>query len=312
MSYITIKLILHNYTTLINRDNLISLFPQSLLAVTLEQDPSTDIIELSVPVVTPEILDIIKYVTDNKKSPVGINYNEALITAGDYLNMDYIQALSDPQYKIFREGLSLDLISIDKSSYESAMTCVINHDAYYIGRYISHTISPELTIDIDPVLFIKAIKTRRIWSVDLFLRRGLDPSYNNNHYLCQAIEIGNIDIVKKLLQNDRVNPQCCGKYSNALDKLMVSINKRIKLQLDVVWSGRGLQSIPNIIRRLYYDIFDLLLRDSRLNPSADNNRILHKMTISKLRSDLHERIYRPFINRLLEDERVNILYLQNL
>lgn len=54
MSSIPITLVSHDYTVDLNKDNLIALFPQSLLAVTLELNPSADVIPITNPIVTPD------------------------------------------------------------------------------------------------------------------------------------------------------------------------------------------------------------------------------------------------------------------
>lgn len=57
------------------------------------------------PVVTPAVLDVIKSVTDTLKSLIitNLEIQLELIQAGDYLNMDYLQALGDPNFQAMRE-----------------------------------------------------------------------------------------------------------------------------------------------------------------------------------------------------------------
>ena len=86
---------------------LLELFLDSLFAIVLGQDPSTENIEIEVPIVTPDILDVIKYMVDTGKTPI-VEPKENWRQAGRYLLMDVITAMSDPEYPVVGQKTRLN------------------------------------------------------------------------------------------------------------------------------------------------------------------------------------------------------------
>jgi hypothetical protein len=86
------------------------------------------------------------------------------------------------------------------------------------------------------IKFKQAIHNNVLWLVEDCLKEGLDPSIENNYAIKYAAQYGYFDIVKTLLDDERVNPRA-------------SDNMPIKLAF----------------RNKHFNIVGLLLKDKRTN-----------------------------------------------
>lgn len=196
----------YNYSVMVNRASLLSTFPGSLFDVTLELDPTAQIIDIPNPVVTSDVLDIIKVLTETS-NPIDINMNKELKRAEDYLNINFllVSALRDSQYpkmisRYPRFELTNTKILMNPNVYNYLMTFAIDNDAHYIGKYLTNLVPLN---KYDFPLLIYAIEHKASDFVDLLLRKGVDPSADNNKAILYA---GDINTVNRLLQDPRVNP----------------------------------------------------------------------------------------------------------
>lgn len=215
-SLIQVRLVSFDYTVNFDTSKLISLFPNSLFTKTLEQDSTATVIEISVPVVTPRVMDIIKNVIDTGKSPAITDpvIRQELVKAGDYLNMNYLQVISDPlfpdmleQYPQF-DPINPKVMSNPKA-YSILLRYLMSLDRDMEDKYISRYLIQHALFDVgaeDQQLLEKAITSRRLDIMELLLKRGADPSVNHNKFLIDAVEFGKFEVVNRLLQDPRVDP----------------------------------------------------------------------------------------------------------
>lgn len=100
---VTIR-ISNGYEIKLDKDKLLSLFPTSLLATTLDMDPDVEVIELSMKFITPEVLDLVRELVETRCTPAHVNDSTQLIEAGKYLLMDILIVMGNPKYKEYTEA----------------------------------------------------------------------------------------------------------------------------------------------------------------------------------------------------------------
>jgi ankyrin repeat protein len=94
----------------------------------------------------------------------------------------------------------------------------------------------------DNELFKNAISEQNIEKVKIFLKdENIDPSENENHSIRIAIMVGSTEIVKLLLEGERI------QFKNRINILYIAATQG------------------------HIDIVKLLLNDPRINPAMDNN-----------------------------------------
>lgn len=182
MSQFTIALPKYNKGYIFSRDKFLKYFPNSLISNILEQSSDTDI-ELTQPFITPDIIDILWYISEKDYIPkISLNIRSELIKAGDYLNMDLLIVIADPKW---------DELSLDK--------VITNLNEENMKDILYSAVSVNYLSLVDDILDAWVSKMSVL--VNYLINQGCDPSYNNNVALMVASANGLLDIVNRLLQD---------------------------------------------------------------------------------------------------------------
>lgn len=124
----------------------------------------------------------------------------------------------------------------------------------------------EKDIEPDSIIIVASI-IGDVAVVDELIKRGYDPSVNNNLAIIDASKNGHLPVVNRLLQDQRVDPSARNNYAIRYASL------------------KG-----------YLPIVDRLLQDERVNPSDANNRAIINAIV---------RGHLSVVDRLLQDKRVD-------
>ena len=239
---ITIRLVPYNYSLDLPRDELLHTFPESLLSKALEQDPSATQIDIPNRDVTPASLNALSSILTTHKIPI-VKPDPSYIRASNYLNIDILTALADPELNKFLRSYSdinlLDIpplppsphslermrVSIDEPTYFSILRFGTKSKATYIMWYVFRYIKPET----DNLSFMLACVFGGYGTVKYLLDR-VDPGavvldeadyqqylhpddyirnivreVRRNQALYLATALGHSDIVEVLLSDKRVS-----------------------------------------------------------------------------------------------------------
>lgn len=283
------------------RDNIVTLFPTSLLASALQLDPEAEVIDIPNADVTPKALIALEYILtyqDLPNVPVDPEYN----TAGNYLNIDALSLLSDPTLPLFRQEYpDINLIDFNPESYRTVVEFAIWNNSPMLSRYIFGHVPPEQTKAIDEYMVRGAAESDNLAVLDQLLRRGVDPSANNNDAIHMAAYHGRTDAVKRLLADPRVDPGSSDNWA----LYVASTNDHLDIvnllladpRVDPSANSNAAIREASAWGRL--DIVNRLLEDPRVDPSDDNNVALIKAI---------RRNRQAVVDRLLQDERVRTTY----
>ena len=119
--------------------------------------------------------------------------------------------------------------------------------------------------------------------VNELLDEGKDPTDNDYEMFHDAVEEGQLNVVNRLLDDPRVDPSVLDNY--ALDRAVyLGFTKIVELLLGDKRVGdvKGDYEDPtdggllsSAVEYEYYDIFDLLIKDKRFDPSSKNYSALN-------------------------------------
>lgn len=138
----------------------------------------------------------------------------------------------------------------------------------------------------------------RLEILEMLLREGADPSYNNNEAIQLACEYGYLNIVTRLLEDKRCDPSAnnnnairiaCAKGHTKIVDLLLK-NNRVDPSASQSCALGDALSIGNI------EIVIMLLNDRRVDPSADNNYAIKYTSAGG---------YINVVSLLLKDSRVD-------
>lgn len=234
----------------IPRDAIQTLFPHSILASALQLDPTVENIDIPNADVTPKSLSAIKYMAENKDFPT-IKALPEYAKAGNYLGIDSLALLSDPQFEAnqrinaqYGPGITGNLLIPDRSKYRNILEHALVNRMPALRRYIFGLFPADDTQEEDEFGLVRASKLGDIIALNDFLQRGVDPGANENSAIRHAARSYQGVVIGQLLKDPRVDPSA--KDNEAL--------KSAAHNGDTV-----------MIRRL--------LQDPRVDPSAANHQI---------------------------------------
>lgn len=108
-----------DYTVRVDPSRLRDLFPESVLVTTLDLDPTTEEINITLSTVTPVVLDIVEEMIRTGR-PVPFNSSitkDQYITASNYLNMDILTAMTDPTWDLYLRSHPLGNLLVSDGTY---------------------------------------------------------------------------------------------------------------------------------------------------------------------------------------------------
>ena len=210
---VNITSIPYNYTITVDKDKLLNTIPDSLLANTIELDPTATDIPITNQFVTPKVLRVVEYLVNNERLPTVVSGFEYRL-ASRYLLIDQLAQLSEPIESSIDKylGTSFDIRNINqvrKYFNELVQFAVEHHDDFllwYVLSRIPHNTLTPLEILYEYRQFLQAIGDDYIDLVKLFLDYGVNPSMNYNEPLLNALIRGHLDVAQLLLNDPRVNP----------------------------------------------------------------------------------------------------------
>lgn len=148
--YVTIYLPLGEFKTTVDRQKLLTKYPDSLLATMLEQDPQATVIELTQPFVTYRVLSQMTWIINDDRVPYmypdevdPINFEKS----SRYLLMDILGVIGTPEYVQFQDkfiypgedywtGNDLLHLNISLDLFKQYMSFCLDKCANKLGQYI--------------------------------------------------------------------------------------------------------------------------------------------------------------------------------
>ncbi len=243
-----------NYTVTVNKDNIIELFPNSLLGTIISLDKSVELIPLTNPIITPNILNILAYIINNKTLPI-IPSDPEYAIASRYLLIEALGLLSDPDIAIFLKTY-LDINLLDAQSIYDNLNVIgdfisANRDKILL-RYLFHMIPYDILPDemkYDSLLcdLVGIIRNGEVKILQIYLQYGVDPSQDNNIAITIATRGNNIEVLDLLLADPRVNP------STGFNKPLL-----------------------NALSRGHIEMANRILDDPRFNPRINQDKLLQE------------------------------------
>lgn len=175
----TVRLPLYdNQTWTINRSRFTSTFPESIITTALnDQDVTT--IELTQPVVTPGIMNLIQVISDSKTSSpsptiFSIPRDEPLSEAGQYLNMPLLEVMSNPLYDKIQKLLPFS--RKNPTVYRGLIRWADENNYPELLRYVLSRRDVTLMSTVDSQLLHGAIEEGNRQLLTELLRGGIDPT----------------------------------------------------------------------------------------------------------------------------------------
>ena len=150
-----------------------------------------------------------------------------------------------------------------------------------------------------------AIVTGDVEVVDELIKRGYDPSKDNNYPIILASYRGKLPIVNRLLEDKRVNPGASGSSAviRASENDHLPVLNRLLQDKRVDPGANHNQAIIWASRFGYLRIVNRLLQHERVDPTARHNEAIRWASESATRYTYRQRCI-PVVRRLLQDERV--------
>jgi ankyrin repeat protein len=147
-------------------------------------------------------------------------------------------------------------------------------------------------------IFIEAVRKNMVDIVEILLYKGIDASYDNNNAIKTASLNGSTEVLKILLQDERVDPS--DNYNkairNAIGEGHTDVVRLLLQDSRVDPSDNGNDAIRASIFNGHVDVVRILLQDKRVDPSVDNNHNVMMASYEGL-ADV--------VELLLQDERVD-------
>ena len=254
-----------------NRHKFTSLFPDSLITTTLNMSSDTDI-EFTQPFITPNVINMLSYITEHEYVRPDFKSFPELIQAGDYLNIDILTIIGDEKWIQFTKMCpEINLLKIGKLFIVQIFMYAVHIGHLSLVKYL-------INKGADPSISYQKIKNCALTEscirghthlVRYLLKdKRIDP--NDNVVIRFASLLGHIDIVNLLLEDPRVNPSLRVKHSPPSSALV----------------GACKHGHINIVNRLL---------DCKVDPSEGNQRPLYIASV---------RGHQEVVDRLLEDKRV--------
>ena len=134
--------------------------------------------------------------------------------------------------------------------------------------------------------------------IELAIDLGADPSKENNKAIIQASDFGYLNVVNRLLEDDRVDPSDLENEAiiQASAEGHLNIVDRLMQDDRVDPSDQYNMAIIHASRFGYLDIVNRLLMDPRVNPSTQENSAIIQAS---------QKGHQNVVDRLMKDDRVN-------
>ncbi len=194
----------------------------------------------------------------------------------------------DQLYQIVANLELYEIINLCKSDKQLSTTCQQDRKIMNLIRDKQQQIKQKTDefirslndgyYHLDPIT--TAIYSEKLDIIDELIKRGYDPSADNNLPIQVASEQGYLNVIERLLQDPRVNPGDNGNMSiiNAIYKGHLNVAKRLLRDQRINPNNKtrvlGSTILGEAAKKGYLDLVDLILQDPRTDPSIKNNEAL--------------------------------------
>lgn len=166
-----------NRTWYFDKEKILSLFPESLLARTVDLDSSAELIPIPNDDVTPDALDYLQgLIREDYPDPPRTTDT---ISTGKYLGIDLLIVVGDASYATFAlQNPVVNLLHLEELSqveYRRILEFTIKADYPSLANYVLDRTDPSVYHSVDNTLLIQASFVGRVWLVKRLLQRGIDP-----------------------------------------------------------------------------------------------------------------------------------------
>lgn len=298
---VNIHSIPYNYTITISKQDIQDLFPDSLLARTMELDRETDLIEIAQECVTKPVLDVLKYILDNKTLPL-IKPSSEFAIASRYLMIDVLSVLSDSKINLFNMVNLLDKNMIDKH-YSGILKFCVEHKATLILAYVLDIIPSQ---EMDNFYIMDSIKNGNLDLLKIFVKHRSYPPHLMWLGLQYSVIEGHLDIVKYLVEDLHVHiteEMLQELFGNVCAHGCLDVAKYLLCygQIDLNSTNKYTSPLWNACRHGKTHIVKWLLENPQVNPNVLVNASPLTMSIDIASSNGHVEI----VKLLLQDPRLD-------
>ncbi|KAI8903736.1 ankyrin repeat-containing domain protein [Gorgonomyces haynaldii] len=171
-----------------------------------------------------------------------------------------------------------------------------DHQAFHHAAAHGHTrvlrYQLSLTHGSQPILnlaLIAACQNGHESMVDLLLEANADPTASNHYPFIAACTNGYLTIVKRLLQDNRVNPAAQSDFSFiiACEKGLIDIVRLLIQDPRVSPHAVNDYGIRGAAENGHFDIVKILIQDPRVNPHVQNSYVLRRAKIANQHEIIH-------------------------
>lgn len=210
MTFVQVESTPYNYYIYLDKVRTVLTIPNSALGKALRQNYNLEEITLSTESAIPKIMDALSILVNDHTIPTGTtwtaNEEDDLNSLASQIEIPVLSLLADPYLLGFQSQYpTIDLLDVlqlrTPSIYNTVVKYGVDNSDYRMVRYIFEVVPANLKIDQSYWMEVVVNSDNRV--IDLFLERGINPSGNALRIACIQ---GNLHLVNKLLEDDRVDP----------------------------------------------------------------------------------------------------------
>lgn len=264
-SDLILRAVLTDYDVGVTKEQVTTIIPNSIIGQQVTLDPTVEMIEFILPIITPTILDFVRTLLagDIPTLSPDTNYVDAM----NYLGIDLGLLIS---FDMSPVGITS---ATEAKDYGPAMDGGIVKNATWKLLFLMQKFRPDLTKQADKENLKTATEVGRLDVVNWMLFRGVDPTFDNNVAIQMAAQQGYDKIIDRLLADPRVDPTAMNNMALSLavqfggPKAVIRLlqDPRVRQKSDLgkilrLSSGAGRIDVlnlffndPNITKDMIYD-----------------------------------------------------------
>lgn len=212
----------YKYQKVLNKQEFLDVFPESMISHTLEMCPSDGVIELTMACVTPAVIDLIHKIVETRTTPlIQDQFRPIVEECGKYLGMEILMILGNKKYGhgYLHGHRDLNLFRImDHPQKELIFTSAVFDGFPQLAEFLikkgvdpSTEISPFQTTRHKNYAIGHACGNGTLSLVNLMLQDPrVDPSADANVSIRDAAYYGHLSVVRKLMADPRVDINSMG------------------------------------------------------------------------------------------------------
>lgn len=197
----------------IARDAILKYFPDSMLSRALELDSTCMNIELSRPCISREVLESLKDITTDYLPHVPENYSTVFSESSRYLLIPLLGVIGDPKFRYIQETFPLVnwiWLNMTESICEEILIVLSGWRNLPITRYILDRV--QVSKETTQKLLERSCNLDWSEGIDLWIKAGADPSYEDNALIKGCIYAQRIEATRRLFLEDRTRSSFDMRY----------------------------------------------------------------------------------------------------